>query len=228
MAIPARNGSEFNPELVGGALRRARESQRLSVRGLARDLGCSASLISQIERGLTSPSVGMLYSMAARLNVSIDRLLASSEQGDQHPPGHSPVKEFLNQPAMSSSQELLRSLPRSPQAQIQRKAHRQAVTFANQVRWERLTTTSEGSLDFLEVVYPPGSASTENDALVGHEGFEYGVVLEGALTIRVGNDEFVLEAGDSIAFGSQIPHRFHNGGRQSVRAIWFVTQNNDA
>ena len=66
---------------LGPRLRLAREERQLSVRELARRLGCSASLISQIERGISIPSVGVLYSLATELGSSLDYLLFGSGAG---------------------------------------------------------------------------------------------------------------------------------------------------
>jgi DNA-binding XRE family transcriptional regulator/quercetin dioxygenase-like cupin family protein len=59
---------------LGPRLRRVREERQLSVRELARRVSCSASLISQIERGLSAPSVGVLYALATELRASLDFL----------------------------------------------------------------------------------------------------------------------------------------------------------
>ncbi|HJY94179.1 MAG TPA: helix-turn-helix transcriptional regulator, partial [Streptosporangiaceae bacterium] len=70
----------FDPETgLGPRLRVAREQRQLSVRELARRIGCSASLVSQIERGVSVPSVGVLYSLATELDTSLDHLLFGAE-----------------------------------------------------------------------------------------------------------------------------------------------------
>ncbi|HTU07048.1 MAG TPA: helix-turn-helix transcriptional regulator, partial [Trebonia sp.] len=49
--------------------------RNISARELARLVGCSASLISQVERGLSLPSVGVLYSLATVMQCSLDHLV---------------------------------------------------------------------------------------------------------------------------------------------------------
>jgi transcriptional regulator with XRE-family HTH domain/mannose-6-phosphate isomerase-like protein (cupin superfamily) len=83
MPIPAMP-ADFDPGTgLGPRLRLAREERRLSARELARRIGCSASLISQIERGVSVPSVGVLYSLATELNSSLDYLLFGSDQAQR-------------------------------------------------------------------------------------------------------------------------------------------------
>ena len=59
---------------IGARLRAARHARGLSVRGLARDIGVSASLISQIETDKISPSVSTLYAITTELGISIEDL----------------------------------------------------------------------------------------------------------------------------------------------------------
>ena len=63
---------------LGPRLRQVREQRGLSVRELARRTQCSPSLVSQIERGLSAPSVGMLYALATELRTSLDFLFSAA------------------------------------------------------------------------------------------------------------------------------------------------------
>src|ERR1700729_1689099 len=74
--------ADFDPGTgLGPRLRLVRASRHLSVRELARRVRCSASLISEIERGVSVPSVGVLYSLATELGSSLDYLLFGSGAG---------------------------------------------------------------------------------------------------------------------------------------------------
>src|SRR5919106_6561661 len=59
---------------IGPRLREERERARISQRELARRLGVSASLISQIESGQSKPSVSTLYAIVTELGVSLDHV----------------------------------------------------------------------------------------------------------------------------------------------------------
>ncbi len=63
-------------ENLGGRLKRARQKSGLALREVARQLGVSASFVSQMENGKSTPSVATLYSMAQLLDVSIDELFS--------------------------------------------------------------------------------------------------------------------------------------------------------
>src|SRR5689334_22235117 len=75
----SRSVMGFDPTAeLGPRLRQVREQRGLSARELARRIQCSPSLISQIERGLSAPSVGMLYALATELRTSLDFLFSAA------------------------------------------------------------------------------------------------------------------------------------------------------
>lgn len=64
---------------LGGRLRRVRAERGMSLRELGKLAGCSASLISQVERGQTAPSAGVIYGIANALEISLDYLFGVSD-----------------------------------------------------------------------------------------------------------------------------------------------------
>src|SRR5262252_5355950 len=57
---------------IGRRLAAHRSQRRMRVADLAREVGVTPSLISQIERGLSRPSVSTLFAIAQALNVPVD------------------------------------------------------------------------------------------------------------------------------------------------------------
>ena len=62
-------------QVLGEFIRSQRTAAKLSLRDLAERTNVSNPYLSQIERGLHEPSVRVLTSIAAALNVSVDTLL---------------------------------------------------------------------------------------------------------------------------------------------------------
>jgi transcriptional regulator with XRE-family HTH domain len=56
-----------------------------------------------------------------------------------------------------------------------------------------------------------------------HPGEEIGFVLKGQLTVTVGEETFILEAGDSIHYQTLQPHSWRNEGDRECIAIWAVS-----
>jgi mannose-6-phosphate isomerase-like protein (cupin superfamily)/DNA-binding XRE family transcriptional regulator len=211
----------FDPETgLGPRLRLAREQRQLSVRELARRIGCSASLISQIERGVSVPSVGVLYSLATELDTSLDHLLFGAEPRRPAAPAPGPdapgvVTAGVVAPGVAAAGVAASGV-------VQRVGGRNIIDLASGVRWERLTPGADAMTDFLEVIYSPGGHSTDERRPLRHDGHEYGLVISGTLQANVGFESYELGPGDSIAFDSSTPHEYLNKTGEPVHAIWVV------
>jgi transcriptional regulator with XRE-family HTH domain len=203
--------ADFDPGTgLGPRLREVRVTRELSVRELARRVGCSASLISQIERGVSVPSVGVLYSLATELGSSLDYLLFGSGAGPGAGGGAAPA-------AAPGPWEVSPPLPI-----VQRGDSRKIIDLASGVRWERLTPGPDAMTDFLEVIYSPGGHSTDERRPLRHDGREYLLVISGTLTANVGFESYELGPGDSIAFDASTPHEYLNKTGDFVHAISVV------
>jgi transcriptional regulator with XRE-family HTH domain len=191
--------TQHEPAHIGSSLRAQREQLGLTLREVARRIGVSASLISQIERDKVNPSVSTLYALVRELGLSMGDLFAADGDAapDRVPPG-------------------------AAAGPIVRPDGRLLINLASGVTWERLTPSSDPGVEFLYVVYDVGSESCPEDSLVTHGGREYGYVVSGRLGIRIGFDEYLLGGGDSISFDSSSPHRLWAVGDEPVTAIWFV------
>ena len=192
-------------EALGTRIRSAREAQGVSLREFARAIGVSPSLISQIERARVTPSVGTLYAISNKLELTFDDLFSANEQSD-----------FVAGPAPAEGPSERAASP------VQRGHNRKRIRLAGGVQWERLTPGQDEELEFLHVVYEVGASSCPEDALIRHPGREYAYVLSGRLGVRIGFEEHELGPGDSLAFSSQIPHRFWTIGDKPVAAVWAI------
>jgi len=172
----------------------------LTLREVARRIGVSASLISQIERDKVNPSVSTLYSLVRELGLTMGDLFAGDASA-------APVTRAFSGAAAGPAV--------SPD-------DRAVINLASGVTWERLTAMSDPGVEFLHVVYEVGSESCPENSLVHHGGKEYGYVISGRVGVRIGFDEYVLGPGDSISFDSSSPHRLWAIGTERVTAIWVV------
>jgi transcriptional regulator with XRE-family HTH domain/mannose-6-phosphate isomerase-like protein (cupin superfamily) len=206
-------------EPVGEGLRKHRQEAGVSLRALARAVGVSPSLISQIEHGKASPSVATLYAIVSELGISLDELFFDQPRGAAAAAGSdAPQTPDIGEDRFPADRW------RAPsEGPVLRSANRLSLTLATGVRWERLTASHDPGVEFLYCTYPVGGESAPVDDLMTHSGSEYGIVLEGRCGATVGEDHYELEAGDSIAFDSRTPHRFWNLDDEGpMVAIWTV------
>ena len=210
MGLERRSGAA-EPEYagMGDRLRQARRARGLSLRRLAEVVGVSPSLISQVETGRAKPSVNTLYALANELGISLDVLLFMDTQPPADRRGRRRARRGRWRPPR-------RTIPCSGPPRDPRSGSGPGVV------WERLTTESIRNVDFLHVTYEVGGESSPADAFQRHTGQEWGYVLSGTLTVRIGFDEYLLQPGDAISFDSAVPHRLFNAGDVPARAVWFV------
>ena len=185
---------------VGHRLRAQRERLGMSLRELARRVGVSPSLVSQIELDRVNPSVSTLYALVTELGMTMSDVFGDSGANER----------VVRRP--SDDEDGLAACPET----------RLVINLASGVRWERLTPQSDREVEFLYVTYPVGAESCAEDALMTHGGKEYGYVSSGTLGVRVGFEEYGLGPGGSIAFDSSSPHRLWAVGDEPVHAVWVV------
>jgi transcriptional regulator with XRE-family HTH domain len=190
-AAPAER---WSPGRIGELVAMHRNLRKMRVSELARAVGVTPSLISQIERGSTRPSVATLFALAEALDVSVD-VFADRAAGD------------APEPAPATAQALA---PRSARESryVVRRPDRRSIAIDGGIRWELLSPETEPDVEFLELVYEPHAESSPT--LYRHPGKELVRVVAGAFEIHIGFDVFRLEEGDSIVFPSSLPHRYVN------------------
>ena len=67
---------------IGPRIREERARREVTIRALARVVGVSPSLISQIETGKSQPSVSTLYGITSALGLSLEDLFDASDEGE--------------------------------------------------------------------------------------------------------------------------------------------------
>ena len=177
--------------LLGERIRHRRRAQKISLKQLAERSGISIGLLSQIERGLSSPSLRVLASLADALKLGLADL-------------------FGDDPPQPSAKERI----------VVRADERKKLSFwRTGISKELLTPQVEDStLDIFLVVLDPGG--TTGSQLYAHAGEEGGIVLEGSIAIHVDGKEYRLHAGDGFRFQSTLRHSFWNIGPETARVLW--------
>jgi transcriptional regulator with XRE-family HTH domain len=219
---PARPASRDRKALrdnLGARLRKAREEKNIGLRELARRVGVSHSLISQIETGKSEPTISTLYSIVSELDLPVNEIVwdsaeARSGRGSTETPSDDEPTTIRSGPRLDRGTGIV-----SP---VQGPHDRRTIQLESGVTWDRLTAQPDHDVDFLLLRYPPGSESTAPQSLMRHNGREYGYVLSGRLHVTLGFDEWEVGPGSSIAFDCTQPHRLANIGSEPVEAVWMV------
>jgi len=206
---------------VGSLIRRERQKQGISLRELARRVGISGSMLSQVETDRTRPSVSTIYAIATELGLSIDALLSEAGQEPQAPAGVTIAgNNALAEPSLA---EPLRGLAASELAcQLVQAGDRRKLELESGVTWELLSDYLPHLVDFMFVTYEPGGSSSASGKFMRHTGTEFAFLLRGELKIQVGFEVFILRPGDALSFDSSEPHLLVNEGSEPACGVWFV------
>lgn len=107
-----------------------------------------------------------------------------------------------------------------PERVVRKNSRRTLFLPNSKVKYQLLTSHLKKNLEMILVELEP---KQQDRQLISHQGEEVGFILQGQLTIILGDEEYVLEEGDSITFESTIPHRFINHGDEKSVSIWTMT-----
>lgn len=186
-ALPGEDRPDLDDASLAKRLRDRRIALGLTLKDVARSAGLSVGFISQIERGISTPSLASLVAVSRALNQ--------------------PVGEFLSQPAGDEP--------------ITRRGDRPNYAIeGSTLTYERLSATFPGSVLNSVIIHEPPGHRVE--AIV-HEGEEMMFVLEGEITMDVGDAHTVLYAGDSVHFRSDQPHSRWNHTSEPAVLLWVGT-----
>lgn len=234
---------------IGERVRVERVRLGWTVRGLAREVGVSASLISQIETGKSQPSVSTLFAITTALDISIEALFSADghEQAGANgvdTGGSAQLAEVTSRgglapdpgrnPAVTTAAELAgagtgerRTFGRDRSrcvGPVVPPENRDTLTLESGVTWELMGQVPGVPVEFLRVTYPPASSSSSGGQLMRHPGAEFGYLLSGQLKLTLGFDELVINALDAFSFASTTPHGYRNDGDEPAVGVWFVLE----
>jgi transcriptional regulator with XRE-family HTH domain len=167
---------------IGPRVRALREAMDLSLRDLAERSGVSAPMLSQVERGETSPTLQVASRIAAGLELRLSQLLRLDEQGVV-----SIVRAGERRRGGGTSGHAFEIL--TPPLPGQR------AELSRHVLAEGAKTGGKGD----PPMHEPGSR-------------EIALIESGTVVLHVNSAVHELKKGDSVVFDADLPHHFENPG----------------
>jgi len=190
----ATSDDVYDPTAVGPRVRALREAMGLSLRELALRCGVSSAMLSQVERGETSPTLHVAARIASGLELRLSQLLRLDESGSVTIV-RAGERHLRGNPRRGHRAEVL--TPPIPGQRAELSVHTLAPG-----------AVTGGSED--PPMHEPGSRET---ALV-----EAGEVL-----LLCDGRPYPLAAGDCVTFDADLPHHFENPGRSEARLLAVVS-----
>ena len=178
---------------IGPRIRALREAMDLSLRDLAVRSGVSAPMLSQVERGETSPTLAVAARIASGLDLSLSQLLRLDERGSV-------------------------TIVRADQRQRggSRRGHRYEVLTAPQ-------PGQRAELSLHVLAPGSATGGPDDPPMHEPGSRETAFVSEGRAVLECDGDRHDLGTGDCVTFDADLPHHFENPGPDEARLLAVVS-----
>jgi transcriptional regulator with XRE-family HTH domain len=181
--------------VIGPRVKALREAGGLSLRDLAERSGVSAPMLSQVERGETSPTLAVAGKIAGGLDLRLSQLLRLDESG---------------------AVTITRAGAPRPTGGDPRAGHRYEVLTAP-LPGQRAELSRH-------VLDPGGATGTPDDPPMHEPGTrETALVEAGRVLLYCDGSEHLLEEGDCVTFDADLSHHFANPGPGEARFLAVTT-----
>ena len=179
---------------IGPRVKALREAGGLSLRDLAERSGVSAPMLSQVERGETSPTLAVAARIAEGLDLRLSQLLRLDEGGAVSIVRAAERRGGGSRRSGHTFEVLTPPLP-GQRAEVSR---------------HRLDAGAHTGGPGDPPMHEPGSR-------------EVAVVEDGAVVLDIDGERHELRAGDTVTFDADLPHHFENPGPDPAAILAVVS-----
>ena len=178
---PTAGADPLHPVVIGARVKALREASSLSLRDLAARSGVSAPMLSQVERGETSPTLTVASRIAAGLELRLSQLLRLDEGG---------------------SVTVVRARQRQRGGNARRGHSFEVMTAGQPGQRAELSRHTLG---------PGGATGAADDPPMHEPGSrETALVERGSVVLVCDGQRHELREGDCVTFDADLPHHFEN------------------
>jgi len=193
-ADAGEGGEKLSPAVVGARVKALREATGLSLRDLAARSGVSAPMLSQVERGETSPTLTVATRIAAGLDLRLSQLLRLDEGG-----------------AVTIS----RAAQHRRGGNVRRGHRFEVLTAAQPGQRAELSR---------HTLAPRSATGADDDPPMHEPGSRETALIEcGSVELYCDGQRYELDEGDCVTFDADLPHHFENPGEQEAAFLAVVS-----
>lgn len=175
---------------IGDVVKEARTKQHITLKEVSEATGISIGFLSQFERGICNISLDSLSKIAGALSISVEAFFLRDD------------------PVSSEGYRVFRSYELSP-----------SQVTGHSVQYYLANTQKPSFLPRLQILFPQAFIDKEKIAVYSHEGEEFVWVLEGILTLFIGEQKEALYPGDSVYLKSGLAHNWLNLSNNIVKVL---------
>ncbi|MGO8904215.1 MAG: helix-turn-helix domain-containing protein [Solirubrobacteraceae bacterium] len=191
---PPDRAVALSPQVIGARVKALRESAGLSLRDLAERSGVSAPMLSQVERGETSPTLTVAARIAAGLELRLSQLLRLDEDG---------------------AVTIVRAGERTRGGNRRRGHSFEVLTSSQPGQRAELSR---------HTLAPGGATGAPDDPPMHEPGSrETALVERGSVVLVCDGQQYQLAGGDCVTFDADLSHRFENPGTEDAAFLAVVS-----
>ncbi len=176
---------------IGEKLRTLRLRKSMGLVELGKHTGLSAALLSKLERGKLFPTLPTLLRIAMVFGVGLDYFF--TDERKRRVVGVVRKAERVRFPEKPGTQDV----PYFFECLDYRATERKLSAFLADFQEQPLDKTKPHQ----------------------HAGVEFLYVLKGSLTLKIGSDEYLLDAEDAVYFDSAVMHSYRRRGAKPCTAV---------
>jgi len=144
----------------------------------------------------------------------------------------SQLENELNSPSIATLTDILSALG-SNLSEFFREEAEEKVVFTKEeffekdsdgVKWHWLIPNAQKNMMEPVLIELAEGVATAGD--IPHEGEEFGYVLEGKLSIVLGNKRYTCKKGEAFYYPANKPHSIINKGKSTAKFLWVSTPPN--
>ena len=180
----------LRPYNIGDKIRNLRLRKKMGLVELGKHTGLSAALLSKLERGKLFPTLPTLLRIALVFSVGLEYFFREERKNTVAVIRKNERQRFPDKPATSDISYFFESLD---------------------------FLAMERKINAYYADFQP--ISSEKVRIHYHAGVEFLYVINGELALKIGNDEYLLDTGDSIYFDSSVPHSYRRTGKKTCDGI---------
>jgi len=154
-----------------------------------------------------------------------------AEMTDLTPGFLSQIERDLAEPSITSLKKISKALnvpvfyflmTKEEERSVVKKNERQVLNFHDShMSYELLSPDLNRQMEMIMGELEPGAMTS--DEPLAHSGEEVTHVLQGKMWIKIGDDEYTIEAGDTIYYFGNLPHQIINIGDDMLIFISTIT-----
>ena len=175
---------------IGEKIRALRLQRGETLKDVSQETGLSTALLSQIENNIVSPPISTLLRIAEALNVKIGYFFQETELEK---------KEYV----------VVRAGERKP---VFREGSRYGYSYKSLAPGK-----SDRNMEPFFVHFTKEKMADEE--IFCHDGEEFLYILKGTIEYLVGGEKIVLQEGDALYLGANVPHKGQIVGSEDAYAI---------